>query len=291
MFLYGLSLVLTAITFVFAAIPLKLLSERLSPVFYWSIGGAISAGLFFSSGVILAISFLSLLLLVGMYDFFSKKGQSLEAATVYSLLISSLVGLSSFDLVKKQLGPETLAKLRLGLAEMISSSKSIKTENIEEVVDKILVQIPSGVVILLIVSLFLAICFTGYFNKVSTSKAVMIREHLKSFTLPNVTLWLLMAALLGSFLELDKALDWASTLSLNALNVFVVLYFFQGLAVLYTFFDCFKVGKFSRVFWTVLFVLQLFLALSLIGVADFWLDFRKKFKLKAAKISIEKFKN
>jgi hypothetical protein len=78
--------------------------------------------------------------------------------------------------------------------------------------------------------------------------------------------------ILGAFLKHGK--EPLEIASVNALNVLIVLYFFQGLAVISNVFRSFKVAPFWQAIWYTLFVLQLFLMVSLLGFVDYWLEFR-----------------
>jgi uncharacterized protein YybS (DUF2232 family) len=73
-------------------------------------------------------------------------------------------------------------------------------------------------------------------------------------------------------------------ISLNVFNVCSVIYFFQGLAVLGKYFEIFKVGFFWRFMWVLLLAVQLPILMSLLGLVDYWADFRKMFTKRSAEI-------
>jgi uncharacterized protein YybS (DUF2232 family) len=56
----------------------------------------------------------------------------------------------------------------------------------------------------------------------------------------------------------------------------MVIYLFQGLAVLEVSFLAFRIGTFWKVLIYVLVVGQLFFLLSAVGVIDYWVDFRQR---------------
>ena len=74
---------------------------------------------------------------------------------------------------------------------------------------------------------------------------------------------------------------WVKPLGQNILNVAVVAYFFQGIAVLCSYFEVFRVSTLWRVVMLVIFIAQLFLVLSFIGVVDYWVDLRSYMRKKA----------
>ena len=101
---------------------------------------------------------------------------------------------------------------------------------------------------------------------------------LLDFKLPDAFVWIGMVAFLGSIL------DWnGQSHAINILNVCIVLFFLQGLAVLEYFYKTLRVGFFVRALGYFLFVFQLFVVLALVGFIDFWVDFRKRIRKLPAK--------
>jgi hypothetical protein len=62
----------------------------------------------------------------------------------------------------------------------------------------------------------------------------------------------------------------------NVLNVFVVLYFFQGMAIVFKAFDVFRVGALWRVLISFVLIFQLAILVAVVGVADYWLEIRNR---------------
>ncbi len=91
---------------------------------------------------------------------------------------------------------------------------------------------------------------------------------------PEQLVWLVVLTLLGMLLPLQSA----NTVAFNTALVLGVVYFFQGLAVLTDLVVKWSVPAFFRV---VIYALMIILGngillLALIGLADVWVDFRKK---------------
>jgi uncharacterized protein YybS (DUF2232 family) len=74
-------------------------------------------------------------------------------------------------------------------------------------------------------------------------------------------------------------------LSHNALNVLLVLYFFQGLGVVARFFQVIKLSSFWQGFWYIMIVFQLLLLVSVLGFIDFWIDFRERLVKKTTEVN------
>jgi hypothetical protein len=101
---------------------------------------------------------------------------------------------------------------------------------------------------------------------------------LLDFKLPDVFVWIGMVAFLGTIM------DWkGQNYSINVLNVCIVLFFLQGIAVLEYFYKTLRVGFFVRAMGYFLFVFQLFVVLAFVGFIDFWVDFRKRIRKLPAK--------
>ncbi|ASD65333.1 hypothetical protein [Bdellovibrio bacteriovorus] len=67
-------------------------------------------------------------------------------------------------------------------------------------------------------------------------------------------------------------------LAVNILNVAIVLYFFQGLAVLEVFLNSMRAGLFIRVLTYIILVGQLLPILAVVGLIDYWVDFRARLR-------------
>ncbi len=99
--------------------------------------------------------------------------------------------------------------------------------------------------------------------------------NLLGFKLPDSFIWIAMISFLFSFLDIGQ--KDLSLIATNIVNIMVVLYFFQGLAVVEAFFTALKLGFFIRFITYVVFLIQLFFLVAGIGLIDYWLEFRKRF--------------
>ena len=100
--------------------------------------------------------------------------------------------------------------------------------------------------------------------------------RLLEFRVPDFLIWIAMFSFLLSFISVKPA--WISTVSTNVFSVTMGFYFFQGLAVLEAAFLAFKVGNVTRFLTYLLVVGQLLFLLSVVGVIDYWVDFRRRIK-------------
>ncbi len=137
-------------------------------------------------------------------------------------------------------------------------------------------QAPSVLVALLIMSLALALILELPISRLLKFPTENIESlNLLSFKLPDSYIWIAMFSFLLSFIDIGN--KDISLIATNIVNVMVVLYFFQGLAVIESFFTALRFGFFIRFMTYVVFLVQLFFLVAAIGVIDFWVEFIKRF--------------
>lgn len=103
--------------------------------------------------------------------------------------------------------------------------------------------------------------------------ATLAWPRYKKWQLPDQLVWLAIAAVVLSIVD-NAALN---NIGYSLAIVVLMLYLFQGLAIMVHFFDRFNVPAFLRIILYALLTLQSYglLLLSLIGLADVWLNIRK----------------
>jgi hypothetical protein len=147
--------------------------------------------------------------------------------------------------------------------------------------ETLLMQAPSGVVIFFIVSLFVAVVLEDRMRLWMRLPAGQ-NHHLSWFRLPDAYVWPLIVALYFAFTRASwPAWPWLQPVSLNILNVLVVLYFFQGLAVIVKAFELLRVAAFWQILFFALILPQMVLFVSVLGLMDYWLNFRVRLSRKA----------
>lgn len=286
--LVTLSALLSVTTVVLGGLPLLPARRMGGRIAFWVVQLAIAAGLGLSGLPFYGLVILAQTILIGVYVEVEEHGSSVFnsgttaiLASVGTLILSGGIWLkatkSNFgELLRKQIDP---------LVEQISTaSGSAASAGGKSVLTTaaVIQQIPSAIVIGLLISLAIGLIAERRVSIVARLKSFHAgnRKALQEFRLPDAFVWLVVFAIAGAFLKHGK--PTVELISVNLLNVLVVLYFFQGLAVISQAFRVFKVSAMWQVIWYVLLVLQLFLMVSLIGFADYWLDFRQRLKTKPA---------
>jgi len=176
--------------------------------------------------------------------------------------------------------------LRVKILEVLAQLRDINP-NIQIEVDTVMGQLPSGILAALILSL--AISVISY-RSLAGILRINVKEkyhtNLRTFELPNLCVWLTIVSI--ALVGLNLQGEWYRLVGLNLLNVMIVLYFFQGLAIVMSFFKTFRISFFWQITWLLLLVVQLFILVSLIGFVDYWLDLRKRMYRRVAPNKVDK---
>jgi len=282
-FLLALSVILTATTFVFGALPMRMARRLFGRWPFWAGFGAIAAVMFAAHAPMYALMVLALTVLTGVSEEVEDHGGSVFTAGFAGFLSSLGVATLGGALWLHQSKLHLLEELRKGVTELINRMTEVNPNAVVNA-DAVLQQLPSVVMISLICALAIALIgearMLRWFNPKLAERALVDRARLVSFRVPDVFIWLTIVSIFGAFFRHGQA--WAEIASVNALNVLVFMFFFQGLAIVSHAFRVFKVSNFWRSLWYVVLVLQLFLIVSLDGFADFWLEFRQRLTRKPA---------
>lgn len=164
-------------------------------------------------------------------------------------------------------------ELNVGMNQLMAMPNSPVKELVEEqgkegLFKQIMTELPSGVVIALMISMWVNLLFASQ----------LVKEFLPAtfwadYKVPEYTVWPTLACG-GLFLLTDHA---AYYIGLNGLKILLVLYGFQGLSVLSHLLTHYKILGFAR---AILFTVAIFIAMPFVlslGFFDLWFDFRRKF--------------
>lgn len=261
---------LSILTFFFGTPFLRALRKTYGPVVFWSVGIGLTA-------LALPVWFFigTLWILVGAYEELLIRGCNFWIAAVLSLCLSAGFGFFSTQYTLKTNGIETKAQFEALTGEFVAkleaTSPGLKINTVE-----VLNLLPSIVWVTLMLALANAVIFE---RKVLDWFSLPIQkpsENLKliEFRVPDFMIWIALTALLLSVWNFNnKAVEIFGT---NVSLILGILYFFQGLAVLESYLKFIKAGVLMRFITYFVIVGQLFLLLSILGLADFWVDFRTR---------------
>jgi len=140
-------------------------------------------------------------------------------------------------------------------------------------------QVPSALAIMTIMSIWLNSILVTRVEAIlgwvpTFQKHVFMRREFREWKLPDSFVWLALASATGTFFDVQP--PWAHWLAANIFNVVVMLYFFQGLAVIVDFFAVKRISPFWRAVAYLFIFSQLFLMVSFLGFVDLWAGFRDR---------------
>lgn len=268
---------MTALTYFLGAVSLKVLRRKTGRAGYWLLMPAVSAALYGAGLEYLGIMFFSLVVLVGVFAEFEEMGLSLSVSAFFTLVINSLLAGGAFAIWVYMTGPQW-SKILLGHFEtVLKPLADLDPQRQLNYYDLMLVS-PSAVLIMWICAIYLALLLEsrllgGNVENAAPEPAAPMNQQALELRLPDATVWILIASLLGTYGGFgNRVVEMVAT---NAFNVCLVLFFFQGVGVVARFFEWLRVGWFWQVLCMAL-VVYLMPFIAVLGLADYWIDFRTR---------------
>lgn len=286
MMLASWSVLLTALTGVVGSVPLRGLRLAAGSTLYWVLGLSSAALLGLGGWWMLGLLMVAMVTVIGLFSEFEERGHTLVGSSFGAVIITSLMLAGAFAFWVSQQGASWsstfISKTEAYLAAVPGWTETVKVE-----AKDLLAQMPSAVVVVLILGLFLSLLFQ---RRVMLMVGVRPNpsHRLTRFTVPDAFIWVLVAGLAGTFLASKMTL--VTAVGLNLLNVAVVVFYLQGLAVVASYFETFRVGWFWQMLIMVLLVTQLFILVSVIGLLDYWVNIRARLAKRAKELEQEIFK-
>ena len=212
-------------------------------------------------------------LLIGIQAEMEVAGRGLFASGMVAILAASVVGVAGFWHWASGIGRMEAQLMLSRVTEHLQVQMKPSANLPADWLQTLLWQTPAVVVSLLIITLAVALMFERLTLKAMGSRSPC-RYLLNQFSLPDACVWVAIVSMLLSFL--DSVPKWLNIAGTNVLLVIAVLYFLQGLAVLQHVYRALRMGRFWRWLFTIVICLQIPWVLSVVGLADFWMNFRHR---------------
>jgi len=279
----AIGIFLTGLTPFLGAPLLRIVRNVYGPFAFWIPAVLMTGALFAGSMGTMGLLMLSVWLAVGIFSEFEARGYGSFWPAMLAIAVATLVSWQGPVVLGSYMGPSVGPSLQESLktlVERIESNPQQKEwlEIVGIAPQTLMGQVPSmlGIVFMmcLAMSLILARRISGLFGV--RYEQIAGTGRLLDFRIPDALAIVLIVSFLFSFLNVKEPL--VNIVALNVLQFLVGLYFFQGLCVLETAFLIFRVDPLIKIAVYILIVAQLFFLLSLIGLADFWLDFRTRMR-------------
>lgn len=281
--LLGVSAVLSSMTVIFGALPMRVVRQSFGRIPFWFGYAGMSALMFGLGFTAPSLVLAALAILVGVYTEAEEHGCSAFSSGGVAILASLGASAVAAGLHLYATKTQLLGEIRSQLTPFVAEAAKVFPEA-EFTVDGLIKELPSVAIMVMIGSLTISLLgersLLALMRLPLRGPMVASRKRLLEFRSPDVFVWLTMLAVLGAFIQHGQ--NWLQVTSTNTLNVLVMVYFLQGLAIVGHAFQTYKVGVFWQSFWYFMIVVQLFLLVALLGFADFWLEFRTRLTRKPA---------
>lgn len=281
----SLSILLSMMTVVFGAPLLRVLRQAYGPWAFWILGLLVTGAAWLLNAQPLAMFIGSVWMTLGAYNELEQRGLGWWLSGILSVLLGTGAASISLYGAFKVNGINTYAEVQK-LVEQFTEQVQNMNPAVKLDASVLMQQIPSAIAITLILALGVGLIFERRVFSWLNLPREKIASQLKllEYRVPDVFIWVAMTAFLLTMVSFGgKAI---AILAVNIVNVALVLYFFQGLAVLEVFLNSIRAGTVTRVLVYIILVGQLVLILSIVGLIDYWLDFRSRIrKMTAPKAS------
>ncbi|MEK2689454.1 DUF2232 domain-containing protein [Bdellovibrio sp. GT3] len=281
----SLSILLSMMTVVFGAPLLRVLRQTYGPWAFWILGLLVTGASWLLNAQPLAMFIGSVWMTLGVYNELEQRGFGWWKSGILSVLLGTGAASISLYGAFKVNGINTYAEVQK-LVEQFTEQVQKMNPAVKLDASVLMQQVPSAIAITLILALGVGLIFERrVFSWLNLPREKIASQlNLLEYRLPDFFIWVAMTAFLLTMVSFGgKAI---AILAVNIVNVALVLYFFQGLAVLEVCLNSMRAGTFTRVLVYIILVGQLVLVLSVIGLIDYWLDFRSRIrKMTAPKAS------
>lgn len=252
--------------------PLRALRMSLPFWVFWPAVALIGAGSWWAGFQFFASLFIAVVLVVGVFTELEGWGVSRGYSAVGSIIaLVAAVG-TAFGAWCRSMKISPATWLSKELEPAVVKMKELYPA-LDVDADLLVSQMPSALVIMGLIILAFAVSSEAAWLRIFKSPARSERNW-TDFKVWDVAIYVLMIAMLATFSR--HGIKPATVVGVNLLNIMVVLYFFQGMAVVFKAFDFFGVAPLWRVLIGFVLTFQLAIVVAMVGVADYWLEIRNR---------------
>lgn len=268
----------SAITVLFAGPFLRVIRQQYGSFKYWLLAIVYVASLGFFHQYFLAMSVLLTWLSVGMQKELELRGWSFFRSTTFAIAVALGVGSVGTDALLFALG-KSWQGLFADFAGILKQFPAFKEVGSSLASEWFASQLPSVAVISMLIGIVVASTaedtvsqWLGVYQPRSPAKL-----KLSEFRVRDSYIWVFLASF--ALIVMGVGPKLLQMIATNIVSLSVILYFLQGLAVTVVFLKVTRAGFFTRAL-TVLVIMvgQGLLILGVLGLVDYWLDFRGRMR-------------
>lgn len=247
---------------------------------FWISFFAFTIGIYFTGGASLLVIVSPCWLSIGIYSYLVSRGFRWDQAGWISVISVSIVilGLSAFTIY--QLGLlswDQLLQLTKEKLLIVKSTAQIDFP-VDEVAEKGLWLAPGFLIIMYIINLANALIFErAVLNLFGLPHFKFVGDlRLVDFKVGDKTIWFSLLSFFFALIDFHQpALKF---LGQNLSLILLTVYFFQGIAVAEVFLVYLRAGAIMRAVTYFLIIGNLFPIFIMLGLIDYWVDFRQRLK-------------
>lgn len=272
-----LSVSLTALTGVLGAPLARVLRKSFGRNIFWLIGVSATASLVVAKAFPLSVLVASVWMTLGVYAELEQKGRNWWLTSSLSILCGIITAFLGALAVMSSKGLEPWVVLTKTAEEFAAQLEKVNPQ-VKIDAQLLVQQAPSAIVIMVLLTLGLGLIFERrafrWFQLPNEKTSSQLK--LLDYRVPDIFIWITMS----SFLLTMASGGWKviAIVAMNVVNVSVVLYFFQGIAVIETLLVSIRAGFFTRALTYFLMIGQMLVLVSALGFFDYWLDLRQRLR-------------
>ncbi|MBC7464840.1 MAG: DUF2232 domain-containing protein [Bdellovibrio sp.] len=278
LFWLALTSVLVSVAFSFLGAPfLRAFSVSAKPKVFWTAGVLLVIALIVMGMTLPSVYIGAIWMTLGIYSELEKRGVNWRAAGLISLISGVVSAAVLLTLLTRFLAGQNLISDLLQPLQT-AMNKAFPEDPIEASV--IASYLPGIFAATLFMAMGLGFILETKINQIFNIQRTRVASGLKwlEFRLPDAFIWVSLFAAFFGLIGINQPI--VEKVALNIVIVSVVAFFFQGLVVVEFMTRAFRLGSFSKTILFIFLLLQAAPALILVGLIDYWADFRQKVRKK-----------
>lgn len=269
--LAAISAAMSIIFSIMSAPFIRVLATTKSKIF-WAVGTVFVATLFFLNRDLIAIYVGAIWMTLGLYSRLEKMGINWKKSGILSVLAGVMFGvISAFAITKWSLDHDLFKQMSEPL--VLSLKQMLPNENFET--KAVIMFMPGLLASALISAIAASLVFEAQIFQAFQIKRERLASGLKwlEFRLPDVFIWVTLFSLLFSVVK--TPFEILQVIAINFSVISIVSFFFQGIAVFEFATRIFRIGRITKILLYLLIITWALPVVSIIGFADYWVDFRR----------------
>lgn len=277
-FLLTLTSVVVSVLFSFLGAPfLRALAVSAKPKIFWTSGLFLVITLIVTGMTLPSVYIGAIWMTLGIYSELEKRGVNWRQAGLASLTSGVLFAAILLALLTRFLADQNL------ISDLLQPLQTAMTKAFPDdpiATSNLVSYLPGIFAATLFIGLALGFILETKINQIFHIQRTRVASGLRwlEFRLPDMFIWVSLFAAFFCLVSINQPI--VEKVSVNIVIVSMVAFFFQGIVVTEFMTRIFRFGPTSKTIMYIFLFLQLAPALILLGLLDYWVDFRKRVRKK-----------